>query len=329
MSIKNSKKFSVASFFAGGGLFDLGFQEDFQIIWANEINEWASKSYQKNIGDHIVVGDINTLPIKAIPYADVYIGGPPCTAYSTDGSNRGEFGESGRLVWSYQRIIAVKQPLAFIMENVIGMKQRHGDTLNGLIETYSKLGYNVALESLNAADFSVAQNRKRIFLVGIRRDLGFTFQFPAPSYMRMTVQDAIGNLPAPFSLGTDFQIGIANHVATWTSPSPSRIKELTISPNPRQWHGLRRLQWDKPSHTLVAHIAKDGREFLHPSQDRRLTCRECLRLMGVEDSYIIPESIPLSHQYRLIGNGVSPVVARELAKALNQQLSQQRLLQIS
>ncbi|HDR7647931.1 MULTISPECIES: DNA cytosine methyltransferase [Bacillus] len=70
--------------------------------------------------------------------------------------------------------------------------------------------------------------------------------------------------------------------------------------NPNQFNGVRKLYWDQPSYTITSHIAKDGREFIHPQENRRLTVRECLRLMSVPDTYVIPPHIPLNQQYTLI-----------------------------
>nr|WP_223822121.1 DNA cytosine methyltransferase [Paenibacillus peoriae] len=79
---------------------------------------------------------------------------------------------------------------------------------------------------------------------------------------------------------------------------------------------------DGISPTLTAHISKDGREYLHPSEDRKLTVRECLRIMGMPDDFVFPDKMPLTHQYRTTGNGVAFNVGHALAKALYAQLSE-------
>lgn len=318
-----AKRFTVCSFFAGGGLMDLGFKQYFDIIWANEMNGEAAKCYRHNIGDHIVVGDITSMPIEQIPSADVFIGGPPCIDFSTAGANRGDQGVHGKLLWTYQNIIKKKMPKAFVMENVTGLAKRHKDTLHRFVETFDKIGYDIYTEIIDAADFGTAQSRQRVFVVGIRKDLNLSFEFPKSFANPVTVKDAIGDLPSPVRTELrKVQLGkIPNHVATWTNPTPARIKSLIESPRPNQRVGLRRLDWDKVCHTLTAHIAKDGREYLHPVEDRRITVREALRLMGVPDTFVIPNSVQLSQQYRLVGNGVAYPVALALAKALYEQLS--------
>ncbi|MGG0723951.1 DNA cytosine methyltransferase [Bacillus mycoides] len=86
--------------------------------------------------------------------------------------------------------------------------------------------------------------------------------------------------------------------------------------NPNQFNGVRKLSWDQPSYTITSHIAKDGREFIHPQKNRRLTVLECLRLMSVPDTYVIPPHIPLSQQYTLVGNRVAFLVAKALSQSI-------------
>ncbi|WP_103108559.1 DNA cytosine methyltransferase [Brevibacillus reuszeri] len=315
-----AKKFTVCSFYVGGGLLDYAFKNHFHIIWANEINPSAARCYQKNVGDHLVVGDIEELSYDDIPPADVYLGTPPCPDYSTDGVNRGERGETGKHIWNFFRVIEKKMPKVFLFENVSGLKARHQETLLGYIHSFKKIGYRISMQEIEAAEFGSPSDRKRVFLVGVRTDLGFEFQFPRATGLTMNVYQAIGNLPAPGE--TEGTSGcIPNHISTWTSPSPERIRRITSNPNPKQWHGLRRLNWNKQSHTLVAHIAKDGREFIHPSEDRKITVREMLRLMGMPDTFVIPAEVVTTQQYRLVGNGVAFSVGDALARALFDQMT--------
>ncbi|KJD43305.1 DNA cytosine methyltransferase [Paenibacillus terrae] len=93
--------YTACSIFSGGGLLDFAFKDLFKIIWANEVCKPAADSYIANVGSHIRIGDINTIPISEIPCADVFIGGPPCQDFSSSGKNKGEKGERGKLVWKY------------------------------------------------------------------------------------------------------------------------------------------------------------------------------------------------------------------------------------
>ncbi|KIV69703.1 MULTISPECIES: DNA cytosine methyltransferase [Bacillus] len=134
-----------------------------------------------------------------------------------------------------------------------------------------------------------------------------SFNFPTGISAVVTPRDAIGNLHSPDTIKSREKVlgTFPNHTATWTSPTPERILDLIANPKPNQFNGVRKLSWDQPSYTITSHIAKDGREFIHPQENRRLTVRECLRLMSVPDTYVIPPHIPLSQQYTLVGNGHS------------------------
>lgn len=314
---------TVCSFFSGGGLLDMAFRQYFKIIWANEINPAAAACYRYNVGSHIVVDDIENIAIEQIPFADVFVGGPPCQEFSLAGTNRGETGTKGRLVWRYEEIVRAKRPKAFIMENVTGLAGKHKHTLQRLISSYKEIGYNVVVEKkMDSSLFGTPQKRERVFIVGIRKDIGVSFVFPKGTEPIKTVRQAIEDLPAPDSIGARERVlgTVPNHTATWTNPTPSRIADLLINPRPNQQVGLRRLDWDKPSHTITAHIAKDGREYIHPAEERRLTVRECLRLMGMPDFFVVPAEISLSEQYSLVGNGVSYQIGLALACSLYEQL---------
>lgn len=312
---------TISSFFSGMGGLDYGFKEFFDIHWANEYNPHAARCYSANIGGHVRIGNITETPLSSIAPANGFIGGPSCIDFSSDGTNRGEHGENGKLVWVYQEITRKLQPEFFLFENVSGLIHRHPRTFERLVTGYERIGYNVSWFLLDASSFGVAQNRSRIFIAGIRKDLGFHFRFPLPPKIKRTVRDAIGNLPAPNTIGPrERALGsFPNHTVTWESPTPDRIYDVIQNPR-NQRRGMRRLEWDKQSPTITAHIAKDGREFLHPVEDRRITVREALRLSGFPDTFILPADVPLTAQYRCVGNCVAYPVALALAKAMHQQL---------
>ncbi|MFC5402316.1 DNA cytosine methyltransferase [Cohnella soli] len=322
---ERSDKLTVCSFFAGGGLLDYGFKDDFDIVWANELNPAAAACYRANIGDHIQICDLAKVKPSDIPFSDGFIGGPPCIDYSSTGANRGEFGSTGKLVWVYFELINAKRPKFFIFENVLGLAVRHKETLERLLRAFEQSGYNVSVEILDASTFGVSQARKRVFIAGIRRELGFTFRFPVPTHTKSSVRDAIGDLPAPTTIAArDRMLGtFPNHVATWESPTPERIVDVIHHPR-SQWRGMRRLVWEEQSPTLTAHIAKDGREHLHPEEPRRITVREGLRLMSVPDDFVIPTEVPLSHQYRIVGNGIAYNIAKALSEEMNAQIRSHR-----
>lgn len=312
---------TVSSFFSGMGGLDLGLKDLFEIHWANEINPQAALCYEANIGSHVHVGDITQIPLFDIAPAHGFIGGPSCVDFSSDGTNRGEHGQHGKLVWTYQEITRAIKPEFFLFENVLGLIHRHPMTFERLLAGYKQMGYNISWAVLDAADFGVAQSRKRVFIAGIREDLGFYYRFPLPSKKKTTVREAISTLPVPETIGARERVlgAFPNHTVTWESPTPERIIDLIQYPR-NQRRGIRRLQWDKQCPTITAHIAKDGREFLHPEENRRITVREALRLSGFPDHFLLPAKVPLSWQYRCVGNCVAYPVALALAKGMYQQL---------
>jgi DNA (cytosine-5)-methyltransferase 1 len=195
---------TVAELFAGGGLMAVGLRAaGYDLVWANDFDRNAVKAYRHNLGDHIVHGDITAINPADIPDTDVIAGGPPCQDYSVAGTGAGENGERGKLVWAYLRIIEAKRPKAFIFENVKGLiTKKHRPTFDALLAKFEEIGYRVSWRLINAWDYGVAQKRERVFIVGIRKDLGFTFEFPEPlpeDYRTKVLRDVIGDLPEPYT----------------------------------------------------------------------------------------------------------------------------------
>ena len=308
----------TVSLFSGGGLLDLGFIEaGFKIIWANDNDKYAVKTYAYNLGDHIKLADITKLDVNDIPDCDVVIGGPPCQDFSEAGGGKGDSGGRGKLVWNYLNIIDNKKPKAFLFENVRGMAfKKHKTTLTALINQFKSIDYDVIYKLLNSWDFGVAQTRERLFICGIRKDLGVKFSFPVPDdqdYRTKTLEDVIKDLPEPN------KSKLNNHANYYDNGFSPRF----ISRN-------RQRQWSEPSFTIVS-MARQLPLYPEPSNfnvremdkykgiipPRRFTVRECLRIQSVPDWYVIPEEIDLTEQYKIVGNGVPVKLAWYLAKSLS------------
>lgn len=302
---------TVAELFCGGGLMAAGLKTSgFNIVWANDFDKNAVKAYRHNIGDHVVHGDITKIDPADIPDVDVIAGGPPCQDYSTAGPNAGENGERGKLVFAYLEIIRKKMPKAFIFENVKGLvNKRHRHTFEKLIEEFNRIGYTVNWKIINAWDYGVAQTRERVFIVGIRKDLGATYEFPEPllgDYRTQTLRKVIGDL-------TELGDYIPNHDRYRKSVRSAKYRASNV-----------KSEWDKPNKTIpaqcITHIHPDDTTTTYGEYPRRLTVRECLRLQSVPDWYVIPDDIALSNQYKIVGNGVASRVAWYLGRALAEQL---------
>ena len=226
--------FTVAELFCGGGLMGAGLKmSGFNIVWANDFDKNAVKAYRHNIGDHVVHADITAIDPKDIPDVDVIAGGPPCQDYSVAGKGEGEKGERGRLVFAYLDIIKAKQPKAFLFENVKGLvSKKHRHTFDKLLEEFNRIGYTVSWKVLNAWDYGVAQKRERVFIVGVRNDLDFSFVFPEPEpgdYRTKVLRDVIGDLPDPGVKLTDKQIAFLER----NPVSVAKNRPVTMNEPPR------------------------------------------------------------------------------------------------
>lgn len=195
----------VVSLFSGGGGLDLGFkQENYDIVWAIDNNPNAVATYKKNIDNNIICEDINKIDITTIPYADVVIGGPPCQSFSLAGKRNAD-DIRGQLVWKYIEIIDYIKPKAFVFENVTGLLSAKNSEKEYVIDllkkAFEKIGYKLTTKVINAADYGIPQRRKRIIIVGMKKDKEFIF--PKATHNEtgiglkkfISVEEALGDLP--------------------------------------------------------------------------------------------------------------------------------------
>lgn len=201
----NNKKYNVISLFSGAGGMDLGFiKSGFNIVWANDFNADAVETYKKNIGNHIVLGDITQIPTKEINKEnleiDIVIGGFPCQGFSIANKNRSMEDKRNFLYLELLRVIKETKPKFFIAENVKGILSIEGGAVSKMIlKDFESLGYKVDYKLLNAADYGVPQARERVIIMGNR--LGLDNKFPEITHgnsdglkKQKTVEDAIGFL---------------------------------------------------------------------------------------------------------------------------------------
>lgn len=205
---------TLAGLFVGCGGLDYGFQQaGFELLWANELNEDAAKSYSLLTGHDVVVDDIWNV-INAVPKADILVGGPPCQSFSLVGK-RLESDPRGKLVFAYQQVIEKTRPQAFVMENVPGVMASKIDGKRlpiHLAEQFVKLGYEVSIMKLIATDFFVPQKRQRVFMIGHLKGLSPFHMIRSDEYSRIlgepfmshpvTVEEALGDLTSPAAKGS-------------------------------------------------------------------------------------------------------------------------------
>ncbi|WP_051314919.1 DNA cytosine methyltransferase [Alteribacter aurantiacus] len=170
----NKKSLKIISLFSGAGGMDLGFiQSGFDVIWANDFNSDAVRTYSENIGEHIVLGDITKIKSEQIPgtpgEVDVVIGGFPCQGFSIANKNRSSADERNFLYLEMLRVIKDKQPKFFVAENVKGLlNMEKGKVIEMIISDFETLGYRVDYKLINAADYGVPQARERVIIIGNR-----------------------------------------------------------------------------------------------------------------------------------------------------------------
>lgn len=325
----------IVSFFAGAGGLDLGFEKaGFNVIWANEYDKSIWETYQKNhINTFLDKRSIVDIPASDVPNCDGIIGGPPCQSWSEAGALRGIKDKRGQLFFDFIRILSEKQPKFFLAENVSGMLLgRHSEALENIKEMFRNagIGYELSFKMLNAVDYNVPQDRKRVIFVGIRKDLNFTFQFPKPNLPQPNLEDVIFDLkdnviPAKTSNKTngndciipnhEYMTGgfssiymSRNRVRSWNEPS------FTIQAGGR--HAP--LHPQAPKMELVEQNIRKfvaGKEHLY----RRLSVRECARIQTFPDDFIFYYE-NITDAYKMIGNAVPVNMAYILAKSIREQI---------
>ena len=320
---------NIISLFAGAGGLDKGFERvGFNVTWANEYDSSIWKTYEENHSTPLDRRDIRQIKSSEIPDCEGIIGGPPCQSWSEAGSLRGINDARGKLFFEFIRILCDKKPKFFLAENVSGMlSSRHRDAVQSIVKMFENAGYNVYIELLNAADYGVPQDRRRVFYVGIRKDLECIFTFPPPREKRVTLQQAIGDLkdnvlPAVDKYLTNGEKCIVPNHEYMTGGFSS----IYMSRN-------RVRSWDEQSFTIQAggrhapihpqapkmkFIEQNKREFIKGSEYlyRRLSVRECARIQTFPDSFRFCYT-NVTDAYKMIGNAVPVRLASYMAKAIS------------
>ena len=163
-----------------------------ECVLASDIDIVANQTYKLNYGIE-PKGDIYNIKSEDIPDFDLLCAGFPCQAFSQVGRRRGLDDERGILIFQVLRILKDKQPKAFILENVKGLLSiQNGEVFNMIVEKLKDVGYNIYTKILEAKDYGTPQLRKRLFFVGIRKDICANFEFPQPVPLEYSFSDVMG-----------------------------------------------------------------------------------------------------------------------------------------
>lgn len=393
----DSSVFSFIDLFAGcGGLSEGFYKQGYQALAHVEINPVACKTLRSRM-IHYGYADANQLVLEADitsdsiieqldmviknKVVDLIIGGPPCQSFSPLGVAKDENGmqEDPRnfLFESYVRILNHCLPKMFVFENVTGILKAkvHGMKImdlvaKGLGENYY-ISTNPELLVMNAVNYGVPQERKRVIIIGIRKDLPISIEEAYRSIKKtnysvgdydsnldkyITVDDAICDLPKlkqgegkkissytiPYDKCNPYQkkmrnateTTVTNHIARknnaldviryqemarnhWNFLELMKYRPDLEHSKHRVFFNSYKVQWaDKPSKTIIAHLYKDGNQFIHPDpeQGRSITVREAARLQSFPDDFVFEGS--RTDMFKQIGNAVPPILAEAIAKGL-------------
>ena len=312
MSKYGLAKYSLVSLFSGAGGLDLGFDRSgFTTVWANDIDPDACDTHRAWSDAEVVCGDIAEIDFNSIPEADVIAGGFPCQGFSLAGPRKID-DKRNSLYQHFVRLVETKRPYAFIAENVKGILTLGGGTIiEAIIEDFAEKGYYVFPSLVNAADYGVPQDRWRVILIGLDKELGIEkYDFPKP---------------------WDKQISLGSVLKGFPEPDDGDVCDASFSS--RYMSRNRKRDWNQVSYTIPA-MAKQVP--LHPSspdmikieedkwvfgkgKTRRLSWQEASAIQTFPQDMII--SGDLTSIYKQIGNAVPVKLAEIVAKDLHELLS--------
>ena len=322
----------LISLFSGAGGLDLGFEKaGFHIALANEYDKTIWDTYEKNHTAPLIKGDIRDIKESEFPdFIDGIIGGPPCQSWSEAGAQRGINDSRGQLFFEYIRVLKNKQPKFFLAENVSGMlANRHSDAVKNIIQMFNQCGYNVSVTLVNAADYGVPQDRKRVFYIGFRKDLNILFEFPKPTTLnqsqKFTLKDAIGDLtklevPALPQNKANVGLEVLNHeyfTGAYSTIFMSRNRVRAWNEQAFTVQASGRQCQLHPQAPKMAFVEKNKRIFVRGEEHlyRRLTVRECARVQGFPDDFEFLYT-DVDNGYKMVGNAVPVELAYQIAKSI-------------
>lgn len=354
----------VLSFFTGGGFLDMGFaRAGFTTVWTNENNSIFADMYEyaipllaraiknKNLLDRISdrrsVDSVKADEIISMAFSagrpELFgiIGGPPCPDFSNGGMQRGHKGDHGRLSKTFVDHICAMKPSFFVFENVHGLlrTEKHRSFLEALKKRLREARYCVDSAVLNSLDFGLAQDRERVFLIGINEDLlklilgrkpavseSQWFPWPAGDYhgarqhfdwpkINQTGKapekpEGIPDTLMVYHLLSDMPEGLSNSKEGF---KPYSLKFKTVREGDTSGKSFKRLHRYRFSPTACY---GNNEVHLHPWEQRRLTVREAMRIQGIPDAYALPATVPLSSKFKMVANGVPVCLAEQIAFSL-------------
>jgi DNA (cytosine-5)-methyltransferase 1 len=313
--MKSKKKFKTLDLFAGVGGIRLGFEQVgyFETVFSNDFDKYCKNTYDLNFeNSKLFIDDLKNLNPLELPDFDFLLGGFPCQPFSIAGYRQGFEDQRGRgdLFFYIARIIEIKQPLGFLLENVKNLYSHdNGNTFKIIIKTLEDLGYHTKFEILNGSTHgNLPQNRERVYLVGFRNIENFEkFSFPSKIDLKIKVTDLLEKVvPEKYYYNN--------------KPLHHKLKEVINDKNSvYQWrrHYVRK-NMSNVCPTLTANMGTGGHNvplILDDKGIRKLTPKECFNIQGFPPEYILP-NISDAALYKQAGNSVNVPVIRRIAEKI-------------
>ena len=301
-----NKKYTLVSLFCGAGGLDLGFVKNgFNCIYATDADKDACTTHEKWSKSKIVCENINKLDLTKIPKSDVIAGGFPCQGFSLAGPRKLDDSRNA-LYKKFVELVSLNKPKVFIAENVKGLLTLgNGNIKDAIIKDFEDKGYKLYINIVNASNYNVPQDRERIIIIGVRKDIDIEFKCPVPNKEKSVLKDVLSKSSAPLKEDICFD--------NFSSRYMSRNRKRKMN---------------EPSFTIVAQakqiplhpfspdmkkISKDKFEF-GIGATRRLSYKECALIQT------FPEEIEfygnLNSKYKQIGNAVPVNLAGAFAKSI-------------
>jgi len=291
--MSKKEKFTFIDLFAGIGGMRIAFERNGgKCVFSSEWDKYCKKTYEANFGE-VPEGDITKIDEKDIPDHDVLVGGFPCQAFSIAGKRGGFQDTRGTLFFDIARILKRKKPKAFLLENVGGLVTHDGGrTIETILNTLKRLNYEVYHKVLDSSDFGVPQKRRRIYIVGFRKDLlppEFEFKYPEGKKNGVFINQFIEKNTDGYEVSKHLQ---KVYLFKKNDGKPEVIdenSEIHVKTLVSTYHKIQR---------ITGTFVKDGKTGL-----RLLTENECKAIMGFDKDFIIPVS--RTQMYRQFGNSVA------------------------
>lgn len=311
--MNNNLKF--VDLFCGLGGFRIALEkQNCSCVFSSDIDKAVAKVYENNFGEY-PSGDITKIDSKDIPDFDILCGGFPCQSFSIAGKRLGFEDSRGTMFFEVARILKEKKPKAFILENVKGITNHDGGkTLKTILDILNDLGYTYVHKVINAKDIGIPQNRERWYCVGVRKDLNIELNpyriFPTEQINFFSYDDIIDskNVYKEYKISDICKYNIQKHIGKVKEKKSKYTLAYEIRPSRCQF------KVDGISPCLTAKMGTGGNNVpVVVELNRKLTEKECLKLMGYPENYKIGNG---SQAYKQIGNSVVVPVLEEISKSL-------------